>query len=734
MPDISRILAKFVLFLQSLLVFIHFLYLIRFPTFVLLIFLLGFMPLSFWAFPTLLKGMFDLSSFDVFWLSLAVFLLSWTTMVLIKLNLLYGTQRVSMEENYIVRNNNTSRTHQIVFFATTLMALPLISGVFLIPNESYRIFKFVAAICGFLVAFTLLYIADLLQRLFNSPQDARELNRFLFPFDNWLARKANDKQIIITGMDKFYRQFLKLFTGIGQIPEFFGRGFVNKEKDSILPGHLMALVFLCLSMGVYLLVGYDKGYAPALIYLVLAVMVLCWILSAISFIFDCYRVPTTLALFLLLMSNAFLSPSDHYYDFSSDEEVKKNLEELPSPTAVLNASPQDFAIVVSAQGGGIQAAAWTAKVLTELENQCRQEYKENYQGECSKTIRLISSASGGSVGAMYFVDAFTDSGLPQDLKPIVKNAEKSSLNELAWGLAYPDLQRVFLSSFITCENGRGQELEKAWQTDNDNLRMPLSKWRKSVKEGKRPAVIFNSTIAETGEALRISTTDQSIQDKVKSGAKNFYQLYGRNDISIATAARLSATFPFVTPAARPKSEIENSQYHAVDGGYYDNYGISSLVAWVDEALSSEENKIKKILVVQIYDKPSAQQLNQAKQQTPIADYAALSVEHINKATKEGWFYQLYAPLWTILNVRDTAQASRNDVELNLLRDKWRGKVEIETVSFDYESPTTEKPPLSWHLTKDQKCNIEKAWKKVYKGEDPETGWLNFKKFMDSVKK
>ena len=52
------------------------------------------------------------------------------------------------------------------------------------------------------------------------------------------------------------------------------------------------------------------------------------------------------------------------------------------------------------------------------------------------------------------------------------------------------------------------------------------------------------------------------------------------DIAIATAARLSAAFPFVSPAARPKPRSTRLQpfpqgaenLHLVDGGYFDNSG------------------------------------------------------------------------------------------------------------------------------------------------------------------
>jgi hypothetical protein len=56
---------------------------------------------------------------------------------------------------------------------------------------------------------------------------------------------------------------------------------------------------------------------------------------------------------------------------------------------------------VAAAGGGIQAAAWTARVLTGLEEICA----EKRPGRFVQSLKLLSGVSGGSVGIMYFVTA-----------------------------------------------------------------------------------------------------------------------------------------------------------------------------------------------------------------------------------------------------------------------------------------------------------------------------------------
>jgi hypothetical protein len=358
-----------------------------------------------------------------------------------------------------------------------------------------------------------------------------------------------------------------------------------------------------------------------------------------------------------------------------------------SPTQVIRAGkPGSAVIVVAASGGGIKAAAWTTRVLTGLE--------ESNPRIFGGSIRLISAVSGGSVGAMYFVSEYDASGagLPSntnDLEEGVARAEASSLDDIAWGLVYPDFLRIFVPVFKHLDRGRALEsaLTRELPNRQHHLFSPLSDWREGVLEGWRPAVVFNATVVESGERFLLGTTDllaapgrTSLRDK-----KEFPQFSGR-DISLVTAARLSATFPYVSPAARP--DIAGTQIHAVDGGYTDNYGVATLLAWLDEALRAPGNPVRRVLIIEIRASP------------PAAEPPALSWR--------GWPFQSYAPISAMLNVRDTGQLPRNQEELDILRRFAAScKIDIEDSVFQYPP---EDAPLSWHLSPNDKKEIENIWR------------------------
>ena len=109
--------------------------------------------------------------------------------------------------------------------------------------------------------------------------------------------------------------------------------------------------------------------------------------------------------------------SDYYYPTvpkakdAGTAEIEAHSEREPS---------SDTMIVVAANGGGIQASAWTARVLTGLEEACQPDQLDCDQ-DFGKSIRLISSVSGGSVGTMYFMNEYEEDGtLPDNKKKSCK--------------------------------------------------------------------------------------------------------------------------------------------------------------------------------------------------------------------------------------------------------------------------------------------------------------------------
>jgi hypothetical protein len=477
----------------------------------------------------------------------------------------------------------------------------------------------------------------------------------------------------------------RLMDLLSSYPRLFAGYAFNQNafmpNSSIIDDHLAAVAAVVFTVGAYVVLGiYGRGKlgkahtVPALCSAVMILMLLCWSLAGLTFFFDAYRIP----LLLILACAAFLtaqSPlADHYYELTQDR-----VSQAPFPDEAISASQADRVIVVAANGGGIQAAAWAAQVLAGLSADAPRFHQ---------ALRMISSVSGGSVGAAMFIDGLANgnvAGAPA-------HAAESSLDEVAWGLAWPDFLKNFLPWVFgrVFRIGRGRALEIAWNRNagrHSRMDQTLSSWNQRVLEGTLPAIAMNATVTETGERLLLATTRFAGGPVAGRARLDAADLHGDLDVAITTAARLSASFPYVTPASR--ATIDGPQPHMVDGGYYDNYGMATLVEWLDEALRASK-RIKSVLVLQVHGAPVNEDPRERR-------YSG----------SRGWFYQAYAPIDALLNVRSAGQVSHNDVELALLQQDWARK-QLPVHSLTFEFPDS-KAPLSWHLTAKQKRAIKQVW-------------------------
>ena len=601
------------------------------------------------AAPNLLRGILDVTPRGMIFVALAAILASWTVTVTASQVLLYGPERFHIRPFPVRRP----------FF-----------------NES-------PGGWGQSLAFVILSLPTILAALYVSKNDGT--STYLWLVLGVVGGGFFAGVILVIGK-QFKRRGWSKSQRITAFLNFFGPGF-RKGGGCAHDGHYVTLWSFLLCLLVYIAIGIGKffqiGYpaiVPTLADLLVFLMILCWALSAVTFILDYYRIPLLVPFLLIAVLSAHFHATDHYFHMF---RARNSL--YLSPAQVIRAGkPGTKVIVVAASGGGIKAAAWTARVLTGLE--------ENNPRIFGDSVRLISAVSGGSVGAMYFVSEYDadGKGLPSDtptLENAVARSEASSLDDIAWGLVYPDFFRVFLPVFKRLDRGKALEAALTRELPNrkHHLWSPLADWREGVLEGWRPAVVFNATVTESGERFLLGTTDLSHAPGRTSLRDPEFPQFADQDISLVTAARLSASFPYVSPAARP--DIAGTQIHVVDGGYTDNYGMATLLAWLDAGLWSQGNPVSSVLVIEIRASP------------PASEPPPLSWR--------GWPFQSYAPISTMLNVRDIAQISRNEEQLDLLRRYAAScNVDIEDAVFEYPP---ENAPLSWHLSPRDKREIETIW-------------------------
>lgn len=496
-------------------------YLLRIPLLT-AIGIVGFCYLAFFTgFRLLLGNAFYLDSyFDMFFVSTSAFLAAWVVVTTWRLVRLYGPERF-LSTSFSATSPNIG-SMGLAAYALLFMsvALPPIGGAIYKSAELSLTWKLVWTFVAVLVSLVVRGLVISVQSLFTRPQVASRSPDLFRPKWVWLFGGVLDKTRRLNPAESFAGKITS-FLGT-RLKPYGGRGYVEHDGEgrvvSIQPGHVMALTLLALTLGAYLLIGWadfrrlkngEPPLVPTVSHVIILAILLCWLLSSFAFFLDRYRIPVLVPVLLWLGLTAALPWSDYFYPVKERGQITQS---APSEGATEVEPPADDSIiVVAANGGGIQAAAWTARVLTGLEQECR---KTPSCGErFGKSIRLISAVSGSSVGTMYFVNEYEKGRLPPDdeLDEIVGRAQRSSLDEIAWGLLYPDLLRTIIPMPIPWDRGRA--LEEAWLRSDaswarsEGIREGLSAWRQDARAGYRPAVIFNTTVAETGERLPLATTE-----------------------------------------------------------------------------------------------------------------------------------------------------------------------------------------------------------------------------------
>ncbi len=670
-----------------------YLYFWRFPLLTALA-LVGVVPFALVVAPGLLRNLFVLAPREILFVSWLATLTSWVVEISIEVILRYAPFRFKVEPFPVVP---WLRRWRVPLFA--LLAWPVIVTAVALSSPPL-VSNLLMAVGGIALAALSLLAAAIIRVLLRDPSQPPP--SLLLPVrPKWLdALPALRSPRPVAPAPLAPAAVAAAGDG--------GRGYVNPATNRVRPGHLMAASFFLITAFLYAL-GYfllrpDRGSMPALVYVLLILILTGWALPGVSFFLDRYRVPVLLPLLLFSYLSSQVFDTDHYYSLlplkaqpaptASPAPPAKPTIPVVSPVQAFQAAetknpePLHPVVVVATTGGGITAAVWTTQVLTGLQRQIGADF--------SRSIRLISAVSGGSVGTMYFLDRFTPNGPPAaaDLDRIVTAASQPSVDAAAWGLAYPDLWRIF-SGFLVLSNktlDRGWALERAWRSHLTpaNRDATLADWGARTSDGWLPAAVLNATASETGEQFLLTPLGWPHPWK----GRFFSSTYPGRDLHVTTAARLSATFPWVSPITRAQ-DVDGQPaapgFHLADGGYYDNFGVVSVVNWLlslsgDEWNTFRQRGILLVLIRAFPDSPGSAG-PQARQ------HAA-------------WLWASVGPLLTMYNVRTSSQAANGNVEMDLIQ-KFLAFNGVANRKVVFQLPKA--APLSWKLTEEEQEAIVGDW-------------------------
>jgi hypothetical protein len=264
-------------------------------------------------------------------------------------------------------------------------------------------------------------------------------------------------------------------------------------------------------------------------------------------------------------------------------QYDNNKKNLSSPVTVY---------FVSAEGGGIRSAYWTALVLANL---AKNDKTETFP----KRIFSLSGVSGGAVGETVWRSCLTENRIDQTV--CVKEFGKADLlSPLLSAWMFEDtLARAIPTAWCKLPGcgllSRGNWFERRLEKATRNK---LAEPMVSSTQADVPHLFLNSTWMETGERAIAST--------VKIDPQHFPTAHDQikelgSDMPLSTAAHNAARFPYinaigsmVTAAGKCDEKLGNTDKsgnkqggtfisklfgnkkqkcgHLADGGYFDNSG------------------------------------------------------------------------------------------------------------------------------------------------------------------
>jgi hypothetical protein len=308
----------------------------------------------------------------------------------------------------------------------------------------------------------------------------------------------------------------------------------------------------------------------------------------------------------------------------------------------LGARHTGVVFIVASEGGGARAAYMTAVVLEELRIRCPSFQERFFAGV---------AVSGGSVG-MALAAAAAHDQLPKptghcepfadtpaydaEHSPAVKAAGADMLRSVMRGFLLADLPMRFFPGSLLRTEGRATDtsLHRNWlmrMTDRAQyLEWSLDQeWVQSKENSKRgdlrdrsfaetwlgpsgnvPALVLLATDVTTGRRVAAShlrlgpkSAMQSPEclplylpsDPPRSRVLTYDEVAPGRDPTLIGAALVSARFPYITPAAT--LPCAKSEWRLVDGGYFENSGLTTALEIADELVSSAKEQKLEIKIV-----------------------------------------------------------------------------------------------------------------------------------------
>lgn len=400
-------------------------------------------------------------------------------------------------------------------------------------------------------------------------------------------------------------------------------------------------------------------------------------------------------------------------------------------------------VLLASEGGGIMASAWTTGVVNEIE--------EAIPG-FMQHVRVVTGSSGGMVGAVHVISSLAGEMDKDATKPLSVNAESSprgprlfeatgsdSLLESVRWMVLRDLPNIVLRPILRgtrlLPNGddyggtwdRGEAIQARWEQSAADRGFRLDRTFGSIRSleeaGAIPSLIVSPTSVEDGRQMLISNLDLRSMEGIDVNGDGLIESRSvitlralfpdaMRELKLSTAARMTASFPFVSPAGELPTD---PPLRLVDSGYNENYGVKLACLWVAQSREQLRDLVSRVIVVQVRSGLTT---------------SSTRDHHVARAAPA--FHRLSGlatPPTGILHAWSGTMVLSNDERMYLARHYFQNEYAVEVSKTDEkgqlvtarelrEGPALEvvtfdcpyEASLSWHLTNEEKERLKKGVK------------------------
>ncbi len=395
----------------------------------------------------------------------------------------------------------------------------------------------------------------------------------------------------------------------------------------------LAFVFLIL-VGFYMDSPFFQVPAAASIFVFFAAMMA--VIGAFSYFLQSWSLPVFIVfVFLLdiLYQQEIIDPRNKAYglNYSNRSERpgydKISLQQLCAPGNLKADSANMIRILenwkrkqgedkpvmifINVSGGGLRSGTFVMNSLQHLDSMTG--------GKLMQHTMLISGASGGMLAATYYRELYrrqlSDSSVNRNDPRYTDNIANDLLNPLFSSMVARDIfspAQKFQVGEYSYVKDRGYAFEQKLDRNTAHLLGgQLKEYISDEQQARIPLMIFNSTIAQDGRRMMISTQPLRFMMKPAKDAgdtatspdavdfASYFAKQGPLNVRLLTALRMNATFPYVLPNVWLPT---NPVIDVMDAGLRDNFGQETALRFIDYFQDWLKENTSAVVLIQLRDR------------------------------------------------------------------------------------------------------------------------------------